>query len=191
MSEKSANRTLSDRLIEAHFKVYRVENKVGPGHADFHFLAPFVLDYKAGWIESKWIAKLPPKMSDPVRIKFQPDQPPWIWGYREHGGRVWISLLVGEGPKTRWMLFDGCWVHRLAFVPGRTRVEDLPTRGELEERDRWLGVEDWATRAQTIALADFQLIQSPSPALVPPKRSARAGAPKKRAAKKAPKKSAR
>ena len=212
MSEKSANKTLLDRLDEAHFKIYRVENKVGPGHPDFHFLAPFVLDYKAGWIESKWIDKLPTKMSDRVTIEFKPLQPPWIWDYREAGGRVWISLLVGKGPRARWMLFDGCWVHSLAFIPGRTKSEDRPTLADLEMWDRWKGVEDWGERAQTLAMADFQIIQEfskgpepPAPALgaaerehqkgrspatIPPKpqeapkkRAARKSAPKKRAAK--------
>jgi len=180
VSEKSANKTLGANLTSLGFQMYRVENEsVGPGMPDFHFLAPHneSINPVAGWIESKWLPELPKRPTTKVTIEFQKDQPDWIWNHRKNGGRVWISLMIGRGPKAWWMLFDGCYVGRLAGWHGNTwsglTKSEKPTLGQLVTMDSFFpdprrtsadllkdGAQlSWERRAHIIAKATFAPLQ--------------------------------
>lgn len=58
----------------------------------------------AGWLELK-VADRPKRPTTPVRVQWQPGQQPWLKRWRQHGGRAWTMLLLGE----MWLLHDALW----------------------------------------------------------------------------------
>lgn len=94
MSEKKARAKLLKIL--APIGARPVENIVDPGMPDVVCVA--------GWIEIK-VAERPSRSTTPIRVEWQPGQQPWLRKWRQHGGRAWTMLRLGD----TWILHDALW----------------------------------------------------------------------------------
>jgi hypothetical protein len=75
----------------------RVENRIGTGTPDVHFLLQDHMSglAKAGWIELKSVA-LPKRATTPVRFReFTLDQRRWLRRYNKEGGAAFLLSQVG------------------------------------------------------------------------------------------------
>lgn len=124
MSESKYSKRMRDAL-GAWFEFIRVESHAtSPGIPDIHWL--YLGGTTSGWIETKHSPKTPTK------VKYQPQQAPWLTDYARKGGNACTLIFVTEGDV-------------VIFVPGRESIAaqaDLSRahgarRIKLSDPDAW------------------------------------------------------
>jgi hypothetical protein len=140
MDEADAWSHLRPHLVAFDMDPVRVENILMAGTPD--------VNYKHGWIENKYLDAFPVRPETPVRVKFRPDQVPWLTRRWYKGGLAWLFVRVGK----ELFLFSG--FDAMAVKQGLTQraFRDMAvwsaqigkiSRSDTLSLKRWLtGIED-------------------------------------------------
>ena len=113
MSEKNFWNFLRNNL---GLKMYRVENRVGVGMPDVHYIS----EKSSGWIELKYVSEYPKKGRG--RVGFRRTQQFWHRDYSNHGGKSWILIRVG---RDSIFLIDGKNSERLLKGPSKSDMWNI------------------------------------------------------------------
>lgn len=81
-----------NKVIPRESRMDRVENLLGSGMADVNYC----IEGSEGWIENKFLKKYPARPGTPVKIKWQPEQRPWLISQTRAGGRAFVLIQVDK-----------------------------------------------------------------------------------------------
>lgn len=90
LAESKFSKRLRDEMGKFHIESFRIEShSTQPGAPDIHWL--FTLGSgTTGWIETKFCAK------EPKRVSYRPQQAPWLQSYARKGGNACTLVYCGD-----------------------------------------------------------------------------------------------
>lgn len=114
MSEQSLWKNLRKKMVPEFWpEATRHEDKLQGGIAD----VSFVQFHRHGWMELKHMELAPVRETTIVRVKFQPEQKPWLQKKGEAAGGTFLLLQLERD----YLLFD--WFNAVRYVGTVNRID--------------------------------------------------------------------
>ena len=128
MNEAGVWQTLRKGMMGTGWHVTRIESSAGNGVPDVSFGIPS----KNGWVELKYIAEWPKRITTLIKLPLRPEQKHWIKARGELSGDVWVFIRIENTfylltwqqatdacngwTKEEWLRYpDGVWEKRVDF----------------------------------------------------------------------------